>query len=254
MALLVVAVKLFYPFNASRQWSPSLEEPAAQSIDWPRWIKMHKEPNKDGDNVQSGHVRNFEISEEDALGMTGNEIDRYMDWYQRTWAKTSLEAEGARKEILNLFPLSRLNPEPPRASTEQDYENKVATNLVRSQSLLVNNAAITEERSESQDDEISRPGSSYKNWRTEEDVSPSAKAFMSIAAETIGVSIDALLLGVVHAERSIAKWKDRERRRIEFPDESDEPEKLPENAVGDAVDNIARMNIDGEMGDDMAVD
>lgn len=253
LALMIISVKLFYPFDDSRQYPRSLTEPAAQNVQWPRWIEMHQTFEKGlREEVHSGHARNFGINENDALSMTGPEVDRYMDWYQRTWTKTDLEAEGAHREILNLFPLPRLSPEPQRGDTEQAFESRVTAKLIQAHVFLVNNEAVSDGETEDHEGGTSRPAALYKAWRAEEDLPPFAKAFIRIAADTIGVSMDALLLGVMQTERAIAKLKERERRRNVFPDEDDEN---AQDAVEGTVDELARMSIDGEVGDaSMAID
>ncbi|KAL9622748.1 MAG: hypothetical protein Q9160_002866 [Pyrenula sp. 1 TL-2023] len=257
MALVTVVTKLFYAFDDGGQHPRNLQEPAAQNVDWPRWIEMHTNENQREEGSSTNHtMNNFGVVEKDALAMTGEEVDKYLDWYQQTWIKTDMEVEGAHKEILDLFPLPHVTSGAPKSNPEQDFENEVTADLIRSQSFRVNKQPITDEEADEYEEGVARPGSFYKSWRTKEDLSPSARAFVDIAADTIGVTVDTLLLGVAQIERSITRWKDNERRREAFPDQDDDS--IEENnddsegeavddRVGAAVEDMARMSIDGDL-------
>ena len=213
MSLLVVAVKLLYPFDPPEQDPEALQEPKSLAIDWPKWIQLHR-PDKDVKRAPK-HASHFEITESDIFKMTGDEIDKYMDWYQRQWAQTERQAEGASKEILDLFPLRDLPPEPPRLDSESKFEEEVLSRLKTSQSQLVLGPAVPN----TEDHDGEGLGTQYRIWHKEEDVSPTAKIFVDVAAEVIGVSWKTLFLGVAQTERLIQKWRLEQRRKEQYPEE-----------------------------------
>ncbi|KAL9114524.1 MAG: hypothetical protein Q9227_001605 [Pyrenula ochraceoflavens] len=228
MSLLVVAVKLYWPFDNILRYPESAAEPAAQRMDWEKWIQIHN----GRDPTSTGMDKNeFEITEDDIFRMTGEEIDSYMDWHQRQWLPTTEQTlEGAPKDILDLFPLKDLGPAPPHQDSESKFQEEVTRKLRTAQSQLLFIAPVSkdEEAARQDSENVPRPGSEYKNWRTEEDLPETAKAFLKIAANAIAVSPRFLLSGVAHTERIIEKWKVERRRREQFPEEYSEDEDAEE--------------------------
>lgn len=254
MAFVTVVTKLLYAFDDVERHPRNLQEPAAQTIDWARWMKMHaNEDEPEEARAKHHNVDHWKTTKDDALAMTGEQIDDYLDWYQRTWVKKDVEAEGPQKELLDLFPLRHVTSGTTGKKREQDYENEITEKLIRSQSFLVNVQPITDEEAEVYEEGVARPGSFYKGWRTIDDLSQSGRAFVDIAADTIGVNVDTLLQGVSQIERTLLRWKDNERRKEAFPDQDDNG--LDENAgdidgeavygnVGTTMEDVAGMSID----------
>lgn len=83
IASLVLAVKLLYPLHGEKQYSistyhrPSL---GGLRLDWKRWAEVYErqkhqtEPRRDFEKSTSAEV----------YDMTGEDMDRYLDWYQET--------------------------------------------------------------------------------------------------------------------------------------------------------------------------
>lgn len=86
MSLVVIATKLFYPFDDTKRYPNSLNDPAAQVMDWQAWAELQKEFDARGKRgARIGKGFDIEVNEEDVLQMTPIQLDDYMDWYSKMW-------------------------------------------------------------------------------------------------------------------------------------------------------------------------
>lgn len=104
ISLLIIAVKLFYPFDDSlgegegeggvnvdanvKRYPYSWRDPAAQIMDWKAWMGFQKEfSDEGGGGLGNGKAKGKEIGVRagDVFGMDGRQIDEYLDWYERMW-------------------------------------------------------------------------------------------------------------------------------------------------------------------------
>lgn len=86
MSLLVAATKLFYPFDDKKRYPNSLNDPAAQIMDWEAWAALQHEyysRGKRSARLEKGFE--VEVNEEDVLQMTPVQMDDYIDWYGKIW-------------------------------------------------------------------------------------------------------------------------------------------------------------------------
>ena len=90
MALLIVSVKLYYPFDDLHRSPRSPTEPAVFTIDWNKWNKVYEnsEESQYTSGVKVGKQDVVNVTEKDVFNMTNDELDKYMDWYQKTWVET----------------------------------------------------------------------------------------------------------------------------------------------------------------------
>ncbi|OJD20665.1 ubiquitin-60S ribosomal protein L40 [Blastomyces percursus] len=124
VSLLIIAVKLFYPFDDSlaalnaeanvKRYPYSWRDPAAQIMDWEAWMGFQREFSDEGGdglvNVEGYEVkkkvkvkgREIEIQAGDVFGMDGRQIDEYLDWYERMWG-----GRGASNPFADMFPTAR---------------------------------------------------------------------------------------------------------------------------------------------------
>jgi RNA polymerase I-specific transcription initiation factor RRN7 len=89
LALLIIAVKLCHPFDGIQRSARSTTEPAAVAVDWTKWTELHdKFEREEKPDFAAGKRNAAEITEYDVFNMSGEELDKYMDWYQKTWVET----------------------------------------------------------------------------------------------------------------------------------------------------------------------
>ena len=86
-----------------------------------------------------------------------------------------------------------------------------------------------------------RLGQSYKSYRTEEDLSETAKAFFKAAAEVACTTVKGLMSAVLHSEAKITRWM-RAKRRAEFTgEEFDLDAEIGGGAAEDGLEKSTRL-------------
>lgn len=86
VALLVVVTKLFYPFDDIKRYPASLEDPSAQLIDWNKWVILQRNfDNRGKQGGKLGRGNEFKVKESDVFQMAPEQLDEYMDWYEKFW-------------------------------------------------------------------------------------------------------------------------------------------------------------------------
>ena len=56
------------------------------------------------------------------------------------------------------------------------------------------------------DAEVNRPGSHYKQWRREEDLTENAKTFCEATSKLVGISVERLVRIVFRTEMKLRAW------------------------------------------------
>ena len=219
VCLLVIAVKLYHPFDTSIRHVRSLADPAALTIDWESWVdgqsscKMHA---TGGTHLERGSE--ISVTEKDVMNMTGEQLDEYMDWYERTFVDESRAEEKSRglpKQLLDMFPIGRIDGSDPtpysydRMAVEEEEEAvDKKLNTVMCKLRLRSVISDDPEGSTGISEDSNRIGSFYKRYRKVEDLTPHAKAFHEAVAQAIGIRLETLILAVGQVERRLVKWKD----------------------------------------------
>ncbi len=218
MSLLVIAVKLLYPFDGVRRHPQSAHEPTTQQMDWMFWKRRRQGLARcpPGSNLARGSE--IDVRDTDVFQMGQQELDTYMNWYQKTWVKEprSGPEDSMNKEILKMFPLHGLEPSGKLRSIEREQELEEAT----TQRARATTNAIrfqrpkTDDEGGDQETNIMHPGEEYQSYRSEEELPHIAKVFFKEAAETACTSVKNLILAVLQTEAEITIWK-RAMRRAE---------------------------------------
>lgn len=96
MALVIIATKTLYGLDGVSRAPESSTEPAAVGLKWEAWNNFLRLGNTErrgllGDIGQETNKRELEVDakEIDVFGMSGEDLDRYMDWFEKTWADNS---------------------------------------------------------------------------------------------------------------------------------------------------------------------
>ena len=219
MSLLVVAVKLLFPFDGSQRHPRSIHEPATQMVDWKIWGRHQQDFAKHPEGGFLARGSEIEVHDTDVFKMSQQELDSYMTWYQKTWVREPRPgSEGSvNKEILDMFPLDRLDTSVERTSMqrEQELEKAVFQKAQNTTSSMKFQRPLTDEEASDQQPSVKRPGEGYRLYRSDEELYESEKAFFHAAAETACTSVQNLMLAVVQTETRITTWK-RAKRRAEI--------------------------------------
>ncbi|KAK4694541.1 RNA polymerase I-specific transcription initiation factor RRN7, partial [Lecanoromycetidae sp. Uapishka_2] len=224
--LLVIATKLYHPFSGPPRHARSFADPAALALDWSVWIaalKAHDEALIEEHHFPRGSEIN--VSEKDALKLTGEQIDEYLDYFERTFIdpeRVEQKERGLPKQLLDMFPTHRLDgSEPPHYS----YQTQVEKEQIATEQTLKTVMGSLKLRPITADEddveEVRRIGSLYKRYRRVEDLDGVAKAFHERVAQRVGVSVKTLVLAVLQIEGMLIKWREMKMKEKEKGVEED---------------------------------
>ena len=244
VSLLVIATKLYHPFNndAHPRHARSLNDPAALAIDWSAWVTAQRAHtarlNSEGHLAQGSEIK---VTEKDVMTMTGEQLDEYMDYYERTFVdETRAETKGRAlpKELLDMFPTGRQDGSAPASSTYCDRSKKEEASHREKLAAVMGSLQIRPITSHEDGDSETEPmiGDYYKRYRKVEDLEEHAKLFHETVAEAIGIKLETLLVAVGQLERKLIKFQEA---RIKAGRAKDEVEGGGPNASAEADDDAA---------------
>lgn len=90
VTLIVIATKLFFPFDKIRRQPESVNEPTTQVMDWTVWEQAQR--HFENREAAAGHLekgKELLTSENDVFSMTTTQMDEYLDWYENSWLISS---------------------------------------------------------------------------------------------------------------------------------------------------------------------
>ncbi|KAI9880099.1 MAG: Pol I core factor CF [Pleopsidium flavum] len=223
MSLLIIAVKLYYPFDAITRCPRTSTEPAALSIDWKAWAAIQDNDiarNHVGRALEKG--KEMEIGEHDVFNMTERQMDEYLDWYGKTWLDEEARNSNPKAlpaQLLDMFPTNRAGGSiiPQEHALSGEGESKVEQEAVldkvkQVQSSMGMRRVISDVDAEHNKEPVKRPGSYYKHYRRVQDLPHDAKVFFEAAARAVGLSLHTLVKAVFQTECKLQAWKLARRR------------------------------------------
>ena len=217
--LLVVAVKLYHPFDNLQRALISSTEMGLLTIDWDIWRDAQKEYDE-GTNADGLPVRDKDINmtEQDVFSMSALQMDDYLDWYEKTWVDD--EDKGRQtlpEQLLNMFPTGRLDgSSAPNADVNEGIRmnvNGVLNKLELTQRYLKVRDVVSEVSEGNHSKPVRRIGSLYKRYRQVEDLTAQAKAFYEAAAGIAGISLSTLVKAVYKMETSLHRWGNEQKKK-----------------------------------------
>ena len=216
MALVVVATKLIFPSDDIERGSKSATDLSALSIDWNEWMKAHE---ADGSRTATQERLSFEsafnFTESDCVEAADETLDAYLDWYGHNIATEEVRERGLagkdadfRKALFGLFPLhSGHATKKSEVTSAADDESGRKIRYV--QSTLLSNRVVS---TTSYGGETSRPGSFYRRFRREEDLSGPVKFFFEKTAMLAGLPLDGMVRAVYSTEQRLQKHEEAMRK------------------------------------------
>lgn len=196
IACIVVSTKLIYPFDGEDRVPVNYRDPSSLKMDWAKWREIMRDPDSESLERRDMH----KVQPEDVWPMTDRKITDYLDWFEQTQIQAS--KDGALK-ITDFFPLQeRRRRTSRRGLTEEDIDER----LKITQGYLTSVAPSTAEW-------LLRAGQRHAVYTSVEDLTDSAKAFYSKAADLAGLSLTKLVRAVSSLERSIQRWANYEQKK-----------------------------------------
>lgn len=193
MTLLIVAVKMLFPFEETGIKPQSPEDLAVLRLDWKDWLTKPK---------KSIFERSLTATAEDCLRMEEEDLDQYLDWYQQYMASEEIshatKQASFRHAMKSKFPVDR-----PRADV-MDSELPVASDQLRRMSqhltfpyfLWQQDHRVEESYSQFHDlDELRKEGNEVP-----------ARLY-ELAAKLCAVELDKFIKVVVSVEKKVLRYK-----------------------------------------------
>lgn len=187
--------------------------------------------------------------------MTGEQLDEYMDYYERTFIYTERvesKSRGLPKELLDMFPIGRLDGSSPAHYTCQIQAENEHVAVEQRLKTVMGGMKLRPVASEDSEEPVRRIGSFYKRFRRVEDLEGYAKVLYEKVAEGVGVKVETLVLAVGQNERRLIMWREaRVKEGLEEEEGSGGVEDRAGEAKGDGED--VQME-DDRQGDDFTTD
>ncbi|KAI4157427.1 MAG: hypothetical protein LQ342_008305 [Letrouitia transgressa] len=226
MALLIIAVKIFFPFDSLERQPRSVVDPGVVSLDWAKWVdaqKGYEEGVTSKGNIARGDEIN--VTAEKVFSMSGEQLDQYLDWYEKTWIDEGGlldHPQMVSEQLLHMFPTGRsdgssydsINLEQESRIKQEAMEKKLQ---VTQSSLKMKDLALASGRTQRKN--VTRwTGSFYKRYRKVKELTQHARAFYEAAASLLGITLHTLMVAVLQMERRLQVWKEKELADIVIDD------------------------------------
>ena len=162
------------------------------------------------------------------MSMTGNQLDQYMDFYERTFIdeeRAESKSRGLPKQLLDMFPTGRQDGSAPVAYKSNDFAEKEQASLDRTLASVIGSLQIRPIAKEWVEDDDTEPkiGSFYKRYRRVDDLEGAARVFHEKVADMVGIKLETLLVAVNQIERNLIRWREAQLRAGEASeDDSDD--------------------------------
>ncbi|KAL1957447.1 hypothetical protein VTO42DRAFT_6015 [Malbranchea cinnamomea] len=232
ISLVVIVTKLLYPLDDVKRYPYSWKDPAAQAMNWDTWVRTQtefEEKGRRGERLRKGEA--ISVSESDAFRMAPQQLDDYMDWYEKMWIDKQISNSFA-----DMFPTDRIDGSNIN-DQDDDEENAISEKLrVVLSNLKIRKAVAKDPASP----EFFRPGDRYKRYRSENELHGKAKALYQAAAKIAGTSLRTLVLAVYMTERKFQDSTPREPRRSMFRKTSESEDEDEDTDIGETTADFER--------------
>lgn len=216
VSLLVIAVKLYHPFDSFPRYTKKLTESGILTVDWNIWVEAQKE-HDDSHSTTDGRLgrgNEIAVTEEDVFNMSGRQLDEYLDWYEKTWIDEERASHALPQQLLDMFPLGRLDRPPPLTKDNSDEHMEAGTALSQRLHAVQNGlrmrGVVAGETETAAEEPVRRVGSFYKHYRSEDDLPPAARAFYEAVARVAGIKVTTLVKAVFQTERKLHVWREQQ--------------------------------------------
>ena len=202
--------------------------------------KAHSTWNTDEKHLQRGTEIN--VTEADTMEMSGEQLDEYMDYYERTFIDSDRVEQKLPKELLDMFPTGRLDGSEPASYSCQEQFAKEQEAVEETLDAVIGSMRLRNVISKESEESVLRIGSFYKRYRRAENLDGPAKVFHEKVAEMVGVKLETLVLAVGQMERLLIKW--REAKVKEGLEEEGEEDTAggEDEAAGEESENVEMMD------------
>jgi len=251
-SLLVVAVKLLFPFDNLKRYPRTSKEFAATAMDWENWADtITSTPHSHAARAKLSYRSALSVSEKDVMDMSASQLDSYLDFFGHTFIEPETQDEDERYKVdfrlrWELFPVPRTSKTPerhrdPAAEAQKRYETqweRESQMIKEVQGILKQRRAVTDAEAEGLGREVRRPGSMYPRYSSEVELVGPVRLLFQKVAELVGLKLGTLVEGVLTAEKRLEYWaraRRKKRGKGKMPDESPGRKSLTDQDRGGVV-------------------
>lgn len=218
VSLLVIAVKLYHPFDSLPRYTKGLTESGVLTVDWDVWIRAQKEYDSHSTTKGSlGRGKEMAVTEDDVFTMSGKQLDEYLDWYEKTWIDEERASHALPQQLLDMFPTGRLGGPSPFTNDYSDGHLEAGTaidqKLQAGQNSLRMRGVVSSDTEAATEEPVRRIGSFYKHYRSIDDLPPAGRAFYEAVARLAAISVATLVKVVFQTERKLHVWREQRVKR-----------------------------------------
>ena len=174
------------------------------------------------------------------MNMSGEQLDEYMDYYERTFIDPDRVEQKLPKELLDMFPTERLDGSEPVTYSYQEQFTKEQEAVQKTLDAVIGSMKLRKVIPKESEEPIRRIGSLYKRYRRVEDLDGHAKVFHEKVAEMVGVKLETLVLAVGQMERLLIKW--REAKVKEGAEGEEDIDGGADGVGGEESENVEMMD------------
>lgn len=213
MTLVVMSTKLIFSFDGVKRYPKSANDLAALEMDWDVWSNVHSQTGDlDGETVSSNHLSfqdAFTMTESQSLDLADDRLDEYLNWYEGNIASEQVRQRGRagrdaefRRTLFKMFPT-----DDPKQSIATRAQAEISSFGNTSEQLLHVQSALRAKRIAPVEgsDDVPRTGTSYIQYKTEDELSGTTRLFHERAAALAGYSLSGLARAVFVMERRLMK-------------------------------------------------
>ncbi|SMQ54751.1 unnamed protein product [Zymoseptoria tritici ST99CH_3D7] len=230
MALVVTTTKLLFPFDNGRRYPTDSNDLGALRMDWKMWSEQqqNQDPGDDSATKQLSYKDAFSMTEAESLDLAGESLDQYLDWCENNIAAEEVRERGRagreadfRRTLFRMFPTTS---DYQRTGTRVHDGETRNTGRTSAERLRQVQGALRPERIviDEGTDDIPRAGSSYPQYRIEDDLDGVANVFYTRASQLAGTSLHDLLRAVFSLERRLMD-KEKALRKGDSSQQSTNP-------------------------------
>ncbi|KAH8155266.1 uncharacterized protein LAJ45_00275 [Morchella importuna] len=215
MALIIIATKLLYGLDGISRTPESSTEPAAVGLKWEAWDRFLRLGNAERRGLLGGvdgecskKRLEVDVKEIDILDMNGEELDKYMDWFEKTWTNNS--NTKLTEQILNLFPIEHEGTAMSQDTTQADSEKG---SNASSDGLRKLNSQIELQPVAQQEEKTERPGDQYLCYSSTSELPLEHQTLLQAAADLLAITRDDLGKVVRYSEERFRNHLKEQRKK-----------------------------------------
>ena len=201
---MIITAKLFYPFDEVDRKPQSRSEPSALAVDWKEWNRTFNNNAAPETAIKDDGEWLYKVTEDDVMKMRNEQLDDYLDWFERTWIKNSTTdtAQSDRQDTVG-------TEESRNQASRRSRDHEEAGNRVKNRIQSVQASLVSREVGEGGD----KPGDKFMQYRTESDLPEVARPLLEHTATLAGLPVGLLVPAVYRMEVKLQAWERGEGKK-----------------------------------------